>query len=113
MSLIDDLTTLSNNAYEDDAGAWRTYVIDHIPQIQQNSNRAMVDVTYIDLHRYDIEWFLREQSIGPELAWIFRLINNIPSGLAFRNEGIYYLPSAAYIDELHEKYMATTTARNG
>ena len=111
MTLSDDLKALANNVYEDDQGSWRTYVIDHIAQIQANAKHVYADTTYINRYRYDVEWFLRSLSVGPELAWIFLLINNLNSSFDFDKEGGYYIPSATYIEQLHDKYSGTSVTR--
>ena len=111
MSLRDDLAALVSNVYEDDQGAWRTYVIDHIPQIQAHAKFSYVDPTYISQYRYDVEWFLRSLSIGPELGWIFLLINNLNSSFDFDEEGGYYIPSPTYIEQLHDKFSGVNKVR--
>lgn len=111
MSLLSDLKVLANNVYDDDNGPWRVYVIDHLEMIRARAKTVVVDSTYIDKFRYDIEWFLREQSVSEEFSWIFRLLNDIPSGLSFKDPGMYYLPPTTYIDELHESYQGTSQVR--
>lgn len=111
MSLREDLTTLTSNVFEDDQGPWRTYVIDHIPAIIANGKNNYVDETYINQYRYDVEWFLRSISIGPELAWIFLLINNLGSSFDFDKAGGYYTPDPTYIQKLHDAYSGFSKVR--
>lgn len=112
MSLVSDLKDLTSNVYEDDGGAWRTYVIDHIPYLQSKAKTAFVDRTYIDKFRYDVTWFLRENGIGPEYAWIFRLINNITSDFSFEEDGMYYMPPVSTITEMYDSYLGSKKVRS-
>ena len=108
MTLRADLTTAASDKYLDDGGAWRQFVIDHIPFIQKNSKTVFPDGTVMQKYRYNVQWYMQYNVVPTSLGWIFLLINDLPSERDFYKSQVYYMPNDTYIDNLYHLYITTT-----
>ena len=105
MRLSDYLSREINNSIADDQGRWRQYVLDHLDYITARSPKYDVADEVMNLFEYDLGRFLKDHmSRSSDLAWIVRLLNNLPNDLSFYKSGIYIIPSDELLNQLYSSY---------
>lgn len=110
MSLTTMLTVSQNGNFGDDQGPWRQFILDHLDFIAARSRTYEIDSPLMNLYRYDLKRFLRENlKIHGDLAWIVLLLNNLKNDLEWNTEGSYIIPDSNIIAQLYHSYITIST----
>ncbi len=110
MSLITLLASSQNGNFGDDQGPWRQFILDHLDFIANRSRTYEIDSPLMNLYRYDLKRFLRENlKIHGDLAWIVLLLNNLRNDFEWNVEGSYIIPDSNIIAQLYHSYITIST----
>jgi len=87
-------------------GAWVQFVRDHINLIKYNhSSWTTIAPDVMNKYQYRLRDFLHESKINTGLTWLIMDINNLRGSMDFTDLDQILIPDAAYIEQLHNKYI--------
>lgn len=106
MSVIDIINTQKSN-YSFLDREWEIFVIDHKDIIKANSRTYTLSADVMSLHKYNLERWLRYETIPQELISIVLFINDIDTNMNFINITDILVPDLSYIISLYTQYQTT------
>lgn len=94
--------------------AWIRFLQDHLVLLRQHSTVVQLTEATMNRYQYCINSFLEEdqnQVVGTDQA--FRVVNKLHSEMEFTLDlGEVYIPDAAYVRELRNKYTTVKAQQN-
>lgn len=64
-----------------------------------------IEPEVMNLYRYDLDRFLKDRmNRHADIAWIVKLLNNLPNDLSFDTAGDFLIPTDSLIQKLFHSY---------
>ena len=84
---------------------WVKYVQDHYQIIFDSSEVVAINPFEHYWRHYRLEDYLHEQGYDPNIAWIVKMINQMPSNVDFKDLSDIRIPSSSTIDALYKQFL--------
>jgi hypothetical protein len=95
----------------DDQGKWRQFILDHLDYIAQQATTYQISATLMNMYRYDLRRFLKEdRNRNEDMAWIVLLLNYLPNDFSFVDIKTLIVPTDDLIINLYHKFLAVNQA---
>lgn len=105
MALTDLIAAANTSTVGPDNGAWSQFISDHLDYIASQSGKFNIPPDMMNLYKYDLKRFLKEQmKRNEDIAWIVCLLNYMNSDFDFDTSGDYIIPTDALITTLYTTY---------
>jgi hypothetical protein len=105
MSLSKRLGNANRTQMGDDQGRWRQFILDHLDFIARRSQTKEIPAEMMNLYRYDLDRFLKQEcSRNEDIAWIVLLINDLPSDFEFVGVRFLIVPTDDLISSLFHSF---------
>lgn len=109
---IDEYLNKNNDDYYPNDSDWVLFVKDHKAIILEESSTLNVDASTVDINRYSVESFLKENGLPISIAWIVIWINQLDSAMNFDYTlDELVIPAHTTIRKLKKAYIDVRTYR--